>query len=83
MLLATEHKLDEATKVVYELVKASPKPHSYVVISETLKAIGDDRGAQYWAYQGLQKFPEDAELRRLPERLREATGLLRKAAGTN
>lgn len=83
MLLATEKRLDEATKVVYDLIKASPDPHSYVMISETLKAIGDDRGALYWAYQGLQRYPNDAELRALPERLRQATRLLKKHAATN
>ena len=82
MLLATEHRADEATKVVYDCVKASPQPHTYVVIAEAVKAIGDDRGALYWASQGLQRYPNDAELRRLPERLRTATRMLQKNAGT-
>ena len=81
MLLATEHKLEDATKVVYDLIKAAPKPRSYAIIAETLKAIGDDQGAMYWAYQGLQKYPNDPELRRLPQHLREATGILRRAGG--
>lgn len=83
MLLATQHRLDEATKVVYDAMKASPQPHSYVVISETLEAIGDDRGAMYWAYQGLQHYPTNAELRGLPEHLRKATTLLRKNGQVN
>jgi arylsulfatase A-like enzyme len=73
LLLATEQRLDEAKKLIYDLVKAAPNPRSYVVISETLKAIGDDRGALYWAYQGLRKYPKDAELRALPRRLATAT----------
>ena len=77
MLLATERRLEDATKVVFETIKASPAPHSYVVVAETLKAIGDDRGALYWAYQGLQRYPDDAELRALPKRLADATRLLR------
>jgi arylsulfatase A-like enzyme/Tfp pilus assembly protein PilF len=77
MLLSTEGRLDEATKVVFETIKASPAPHSYVVVAETLKAIGDERGALFWAYQGLQRYPSDDELRALPKRLADATRLLR------
>jgi arylsulfatase A-like enzyme len=69
LLLATEQRLDEASKLVFELIQAAPSPHSYVVVSETLKSIGDDRGALYWAYQGLQKYPSDAELRGLMRQL--------------
>jgi tetratricopeptide (TPR) repeat protein len=76
MLLATERRLDEATRVVFDAIKASPMPHSYVVIAETMKAIGDDRGALFWAYQGLQRYPQDDELRRLPKRLAEVTPML-------
>ncbi len=83
LLLFTERKFDEITKVVYDLIKASPNPHSFVVIAETLEAIGDFRGAQYWAHQGLQKYPSDAELRALPRRLQNATKLLKKHLATN
>lgn len=76
MLLATERRLDEATRVVFDAIKASPMPHSYVVIAETMKAIGDDRGALFWAYQGLQRFPQDDELRKLPKHLAEVTPML-------
>jgi arylsulfatase A-like enzyme/Tfp pilus assembly protein PilF len=76
MLLATERRLDEATKLIFQMVSASPKPHTFVVVAETLKALGDDRGAQLWAYQGLQKFPRDPELRDLPGRLARANQLL-------
>jgi hypothetical protein len=83
LLLATEQRLDEATKVIYDLIKASPAPQSYVVVSETLKAIGDDRGALFWAYQGLQRYPSNAELRALPANLQQATRLLKKRVATN
>jgi len=83
MLLATERRLDDATQLIYDLMKASSAPHTYVIVSETLKAIGDDRGAMYWADQGRQRYPADAELRELPARLRRATQLLQKRAGTN
>jgi arylsulfatase A-like enzyme/tetratricopeptide (TPR) repeat protein len=77
MLLVTERRTDEGTKVVFDAIKASPFPHSYVVIAETLKAIGDDRGAIFWTNQGLQRYPQDPELRRLPKRLAEMTPILR------
>jgi Flp pilus assembly protein TadD len=69
MLLAIEHRPDDATKVVLAAVKASPVPHTFVILAETLKAIGDERGALYWVRQGLQAYPNDAELRSLPRRL--------------
>ena len=69
LLLASEQRLDEATKLVFDLIKASPAAHSYVTVSETLKAIGDDRGAVYWVRQGLQKYPRDGELRALARRV--------------
>jgi tetratricopeptide (TPR) repeat protein len=65
LLLSSEGRVNEATGLVFDLVKAAPNPPSYVAISETLKAIGDDRGSLYWAYQGLQKFPADRDLMRL------------------
>ena len=65
LLLATEGKTDEATKLVFQLIDRSPVPPSYVAISTTLKAIGDERGARYWVLQGLRKFPHDAALRRM------------------
>jgi tetratricopeptide (TPR) repeat protein len=77
MLLATEHRLNDATQVVFAAIKASPAPHTYAVVAETLKAIGDDRGALFWAYQGQQHFPQDDELRRLPKRLAEVTPMLK------
>jgi len=82
LLLSAEQRNGEATKLVFDLIKANPAAHSYVVISETLKSIGDDNGALYWAYQGLQKFPNDADLRALPARLRKATREFQRSAGT-
>ena len=69
LLLASEQRNGEATKLVFDLIKNDPAAHSYVTVSETLKAIGDDRGAMYWAYQGLQKYPKDSELRALARRV--------------
>lgn len=78
MLLATQRRLDEATKLVFELIKAVPEPHSYVVVADTLAAIGDANGAMFWVAQGLQHYPADPELRGMPARLRQTIPLLRK-----
>ena len=83
ILLVTTRRSSEATKLVFQAVQDSPEPHTYVVMAETLKAIGDDRGALFWTYQGLQKFPNDDELRRLPKRLTEATRLLQTQTRVN
>ena len=72
LLLAATGRTGEATQLVYKLVEACPGPRAYVVVSETLKAIGDDQGAVYWAYQGLRQYPKDPELRGLPKRLSKA-----------
>jgi arylsulfatase A-like enzyme/predicted Zn-dependent protease len=74
LLLAANQRTHEATQLVFDVVKAAPSAHTYVVVSETLKAIGDDRGALYWAYQGLQRYPADAEIRDLPKRLGRTAG---------
>ena len=55
----------DATRLVYHLVDKSPIAPSYTAIATTLKAIGDDRGARYWAVEGLKKFPKNATLRKL------------------
>ena len=65
LLLSTEGRLPEATQLIFRLVAVAPNPPSYVAISETLRAIGDNRGALYWAYQGLQRYPNDPALRKL------------------
>lgn len=78
MLLAVEHRLDEGTKLIFEMVKAAPQAHTYTVVAETLTAIGDDGGALYWAYQGQQHYPKDAELKELPQHIRKAAPTLRQ-----
>ena len=67
LLLASSGRIPEATQVVFDLIKASPRPPSYIAVSETLKVMGDDRGARYWAVQGLRKFPENRDLRMLAQ----------------
>lgn len=65
LLYVTEDRIEDAMRVIYRLEQASPTPPSYVAISETLRVIGDDRGARFWATRGLRRFPRDRELRRL------------------
>lgn len=74
LLLAAAGRNEEATRVVFDLIKAAPHAPSYVAVSESLSAIGDQRGALYWAYQGMQKFPNDAELRKLMQQMRASRG---------
>src|SRR5258708_18078018 len=57
LLYAVEGKNDAATQLIFNLEKEAPVPPSYVAISETLKLIGDKRGARFWAVRGLQRYP--------------------------
>ncbi|HEY2090426.1 MAG TPA: sulfatase-like hydrolase/transferase [Thermoanaerobaculia bacterium] len=66
LLLTSERRVQEATGLIYDTIKAAPQPHSYALISDTLKALGDEQGALYWAVEGIKKYPQDPELRRLP-----------------
>jgi arylsulfatase A-like enzyme/tetratricopeptide (TPR) repeat protein len=63
LLLGTSGRIQEGTRVVFDLIQAAPRPPSYIAVSETLKVMGDDRGALYWARQGLRRFPENRDLR--------------------
>ena len=65
LLYAVEGKNDAATQLIFSLEKAAPTPPSYVAIAETLKLIGDVRGARFWAARGLRRFPNDRQLQAL------------------
>jgi len=69
LLLAASGRGPEAARVVFDLIKAAPHPPSYLAVAETLKAIGDDRGALYWAVQGSRRFPNDPQMRDLLRRM--------------
>lgn len=69
LLLASSGRIEEGTRIVFELIKASPRPPSYIAVSETLKVMGDDRGALYWAHQGLRRFPENRDLRAIVQQM--------------
>lgn len=64
LLYVLQGRNDEATKLIFELVKAAPSAPSYVAIAETLRIVGDERGARYWVRKGLQQFPRSEELRK-------------------
>lgn len=65
LLYAVEGKNDAATQLIFSLEKEAPTPPSYVAIAETLKLIGDVRGARFWATRGLQRYPGDRQLQAL------------------
>ena len=67
LLYATEGRNEDATRLIYQLVEKSPSPRSYAAISTTLKTIGDDRGAHFWAMEGLKRFPGDMTLRKMAD----------------
>jgi arylsulfatase A-like enzyme/Flp pilus assembly protein TadD len=64
VLLVSEGRGDEATRLVYHLINAAPTAANFAAISETLETLGDENGARIWAAKGLQKFPGDPTLRR-------------------
>ncbi|HEY6842749.1 MAG TPA: tetratricopeptide repeat protein, partial [Thermoanaerobaculia bacterium] len=82
LLLSTEGRLDEATKLVFQAFKAAPGPHTYTVIADTLVSIGDERGALFWAQQGLQRYPRDPEIRDLPAHVARAANVLKHSVST-
>ncbi|HEX6177805.1 MAG TPA: sulfatase-like hydrolase/transferase, partial [Thermoanaerobaculia bacterium] len=65
VLLVADGRTAEATQVIHDLEKAAPTPPAYAAISNTLKVVGDERGARFWAVRGLKKYPRDPALRKL------------------
>jgi choline-sulfatase len=65
LLYAVEGRTDAATQLIFALEKAAPTPPSYVAIAETLKTIGDTKGAKFWASRGLTRYPTDKQLQAL------------------
>ena len=56
LLLVSEGKGDEATPLVFQLIERAPTRENYAAIVETMKAVGDAKGAQYWAAKSREKF---------------------------
>jgi arylsulfatase A-like enzyme/predicted negative regulator of RcsB-dependent stress response len=65
LMYVLQGRIQDATQLVFALEKAAPTPPSYVAIAETLKTVGDDRGARYWTARGLKQYPNDPLLRDL------------------
>jgi arylsulfatase A-like enzyme/Tfp pilus assembly protein PilF len=64
VLLVSEGRGDEATRLVYQLIDAAPTAANFAAIAETLQTLGDRNGSRYWAAQGLRKFPGDPRIRK-------------------
>jgi tetratricopeptide (TPR) repeat protein len=65
VLLVSEGRGDEATRLVYQLIDNAPTAANFAAISQMMTTLGDRNGARYWAARGLQKFPHDPLLRKL------------------
>lgn len=65
LLLVTQDRLQEATRLIYDLIEASPTPPSYIAVSHALQVLGDPRGSRFWAHKGLESFPNHRELKLL------------------
>jgi tetratricopeptide (TPR) repeat protein len=65
LLYVTEGRNDQATRMVFDLIKRSPTPPAYIAVVTTLRTIGDVNGARYWTIKALQQFPDDPGLRKL------------------
>ncbi|MDX1582157.1 MAG: sulfatase-like hydrolase/transferase [Thermoanaerobaculia bacterium] len=64
LLLVTQDRLQEATGLLRQLIETAPTARSYLAVCRTLEVLGDERGVRYWARRGLEKFPNEMELRR-------------------
>jgi arylsulfatase A-like enzyme/Tfp pilus assembly protein PilF len=65
LVYTVEERFNAATQLIFALEKAAPTPPSYVAIAETLKTIGDTKGAKFWASRGLAKYPGNKQLESL------------------
>lgn len=65
LLLVAQGRLQEATRLIYQLIEASPTPPSYIAVSHALQVLGDHRGSRYWALKGLENFPNHRQLKLL------------------
>ena len=62
LLLVAQGRYPEATQIIQSCIKNSPLPPSYLAVAQTLHVVGDNRGARFWALEGLRKFPGDPSL---------------------
>lgn len=64
LLLVTQGRIQEATALLKQLIDTAPTPRSYLAVCKTLEVLGDERGVRYWARRGLEKYPNEMELRK-------------------
>jgi arylsulfatase A-like enzyme/Tfp pilus assembly protein PilF len=64
VLLLSEGRREEATRLVFQLIEAAPTAANFAAIAETMQTLGDRDGARYWAARGMQKFPRDPRFRK-------------------
>lgn len=70
LVLVAQQRLDEATRLIYDLLESSPTAPAYAEVVHTHNVLGDRRGALYWAAKGLERFPNDARLRKAAAEIR-------------
>lgn len=63
ILLVTQGRIPEATKLIFELAEKAPTPPTYRAIIDTLGTVGDDRGVRFWAQRALKEYPGATEFR--------------------
>ncbi|HYI08930.1 MAG TPA: sulfatase-like hydrolase/transferase [Thermoanaerobaculia bacterium] len=63
VLLASEGRTEEATRLIRELAAASPNRQTYELIAQTLEVLGDREGARYWRgrVRGSREPPKAAK----------------------
>ncbi|HXI13360.1 MAG TPA: sulfatase-like hydrolase/transferase [Thermoanaerobaculia bacterium] len=61
----SQGRTKDATRLVFDLTRQSPTPRSYVAMVQTLRTIGDEKGARYWMDKALLQFPDDPRIREL------------------
>jgi arylsulfatase A-like enzyme/Flp pilus assembly protein TadD len=64
LLYVAEGRIDEATKLIHQLVNASPTPLAYLAVIDVLDTVGDERGVRFWSHRAQQRFPSDRRFAR-------------------
>lgn len=64
LLYVAEGRIDEATKLIHQLVRASPTPLAYLAVIDVLGTVGDERGVRFWSQRAQERFPGDRRFAR-------------------
>lgn len=65
LLCVAQGRVEDATRLVFELTRVAPTAQSYVAVVQTLRAVGDDNGARYWTGKAIERFPRDMRVRKV------------------